>query len=209
MGAAKRAKENAMEKNKVPKGKKDKLLEAAIKLFVRNGYENTSLKDLAKTVGIQAPAIYYYFNSKKEIICEIVDMVWDQYREKVIDKVEAIGDPEEQIRGLVRLMVAFQFEMGATNILFDDPIPVVKTLPSYRKHALEAKAFRQRILQSFAESKGLDKRVSVDILNLLLFQLVAGLPKRADLLKGHSLKALTDDISHLFFYGCYGFEAEK
>jgi AcrR family transcriptional regulator len=188
------------------KGKKAKLIEAAVRLFVKKGYENTSLKDLANTVGIQAPAIYYYFKSKREILREIVDASWDKYRELVMDKVVGIDDPEERIKSLIRLMVAFQFEMGETTLLFEDPIPAVRALPGYRKHALEAKSFRQKVLQEFAESQARDAQIPVDVLNFALLQLVTGLQKRLKLWKGSSLEELTENITRLFFYGCSGFK---
>jgi TetR/AcrR family transcriptional regulator, cmeABC operon repressor len=194
-----------MAKKPVTQTKKEKLIEAAIKLFVKKGYERTSLKDLAKAVGIQAPGVYYYFKSKEEILSEIVDSSWEKYRELVMDKVRQVEDPEEQVKMLIRLMIAFQLDMGETSLLFDDPIPAVKALPNYREHVQEGKLFRQELVRQFAETKGLDKRININVLTFALFQLVTGVRKRLELWKGHSVEELTDHIINLFFYGCYGF----
>jgi AcrR family transcriptional regulator len=160
-----------MAKKTVQRDKKEKLLEAAVKLFVKKGYENTSLKDLAKAVGIQAPGVYYYFKSKKDILNELADISWQRYREMVIDEVRAVSDPEEQVRTLIRQMIIFQFKMGDQSLLFDDPIPVVRTLPKYRQYAAEAQSFRQNLVRDFAESKGLDERINISVLTFTLFQL--------------------------------------
>jgi len=43
------------------------ILDAAIKLFSRNGYENTRVEDLAQEAGIGKGTIYGYFKTKSEI----------------------------------------------------------------------------------------------------------------------------------------------
>jgi len=43
------------------------ILEAALKLFTKNGFENTSIDDLASAAGIGKGTVYSYFRSKSEI----------------------------------------------------------------------------------------------------------------------------------------------
>lgn len=43
------------------------------KLFKENGYRATSLDDIAKQIDFTKPAIYYYFNSKQDILYEICE----------------------------------------------------------------------------------------------------------------------------------------
>ncbi|AZV46076.1 hypothetical protein C3L23_01950 [Nautilia sp. PV-1] len=50
---------------------KDEILKVSIKLFANNGYENTSLEEIAKEAGITKPAIYYHFKNKKKLYNEI------------------------------------------------------------------------------------------------------------------------------------------
>jgi AcrR family transcriptional regulator len=195
-----------MAKKTVQRDKKEKLLEAAVKLFVKKGYENTSLKDLAKAVGIQAPGVYYYFKSKKDILNELADISWQRYREMVIDEVRAVSDPEEQVRTLIRQMIIFQFKMGDQSLLFDDPIPVVRTLPKYRQYAAEAQSFRQNLVRDFAESKGLDERINISVLTFTLFQLVRGVRIRLEFYEGFNVEDAINHITCFFFHGCYGFK---
>lgn len=46
---------------------KKAILEAAISLFSENGYENTSIENIAKIAGIGKGTVYGYFQTKKEI----------------------------------------------------------------------------------------------------------------------------------------------
>ncbi len=54
------------------KGTKKKIYEVAIKLFAKKGYKATSMREIAKEVGIAVSAIYNHFKSKEEILDAII-----------------------------------------------------------------------------------------------------------------------------------------
>ncbi len=47
---------------------KSRILSVAIDLFALNGYEKTSMRDIAKEVDIRAASIYYFYESKEAIL---------------------------------------------------------------------------------------------------------------------------------------------
>ena len=53
--------------------RKDEILKVAVELFYKNGFENTSIEDIVRKAGIARGTLYYHFNSKMEILEEIVD----------------------------------------------------------------------------------------------------------------------------------------
>lgn len=61
------------------KSKKEALrrtvLEAAARLFAQRGFGGTNLQDIADALGISRPALYYYFNSKEDILASLVEEV--------------------------------------------------------------------------------------------------------------------------------------
>jgi len=48
------------------------IFEAAAQLFKKNGYERTSLNDVAEALDSDRATIYYYVASKKELLHEVV-----------------------------------------------------------------------------------------------------------------------------------------
>jgi AcrR family transcriptional regulator len=50
---------------------KEKIMDAAIKLFSERGYDTVSMRDIASNVGIKAASIYNHFSSKRDILREI------------------------------------------------------------------------------------------------------------------------------------------
>src|ERR1035438_4318422 len=47
---------------------KDKLMDAAEKLFARRGYHGTSLRDITGAVGVDVALVNYHFGSKKRLL---------------------------------------------------------------------------------------------------------------------------------------------
>lgn len=50
------------------KSTKEKIFDAAVDLFAEKGYDRTSIRDIARAVGITEGAVYKHFSSKEEIL---------------------------------------------------------------------------------------------------------------------------------------------
>jgi AcrR family transcriptional regulator len=53
--------------------REDQLLETATHLFKEKGYHNTSMQDLADALGIQKGSLYYYIESKEELLRRLLE----------------------------------------------------------------------------------------------------------------------------------------
>lgn len=67
--------------------KRQAVIEAGVRLFNENGFEKTSLDDLAKSLGITKRTIYYYVQSKDEILMEALRQSM-QVLERIVQTVE-------------------------------------------------------------------------------------------------------------------------
>lgn len=54
------------------KSTKDKITDTALELFANQGYHKTSINQIAKSVGVSKSLIYNYFESKEDLLDEIV-----------------------------------------------------------------------------------------------------------------------------------------
>ena len=73
---------------------KKAILESALRLFSRRGYERTSLSDIAKYAGVTRGAIYWHFDDKKELfvyLCNQIDK--DLFKSNELDN---IASPSER-----------------------------------------------------------------------------------------------------------------
>lgn len=60
---------------------KSAILEAAIRLMRRQGFEQTSLREISEEVGITKASLYYHFPSKVALLEAILDPVFGEFRE--------------------------------------------------------------------------------------------------------------------------------
>ena len=66
-----------MARNKYPEATVEKILEAAQRLFLEKGYENTTIQDIVDELGgLTKGAIYHHFKSKEDIICALSDQLF-------------------------------------------------------------------------------------------------------------------------------------
>lgn len=87
---------------------RDHIVEAADRLFYRQGYEHTSFADIADAVKISRGNFYYHFKSKDEILDAVIDMRLANTR-RMLDRWEAEGrNPEDRIRSFIHILIANQ-----------------------------------------------------------------------------------------------------
>ena len=55
---------------------RDKILQAAQKLFARNGYDGTTTKELSEKAGIAEGTLFRHFTNKKAILVEVATQGW-------------------------------------------------------------------------------------------------------------------------------------
>lgn len=58
--------------DKIPKEKRDRILTVAIEEFANNGFENTSIQQIAKKSGISVGSVYKYFENKETLFSMVV-----------------------------------------------------------------------------------------------------------------------------------------
>ena len=58
---------------------KQEILAAALDLFSTQGFEATSMQQIAEAVGIRKPSLYSHFAGKQEILDELTQTVMEQY----------------------------------------------------------------------------------------------------------------------------------
>lgn len=93
---------------------KDRILEAAVDLFAEKGYNDVSIREITRAVGIKESSLYNHFASKQMILDEIFDIMRKKYedmtpsKETAADMLEKLSSEEFLEMGIK----AFQLYMG-------------------------------------------------------------------------------------------------
>ncbi|WDL97714.1 TetR/AcrR family transcriptional regulator [Alicyclobacillus sp. ALC3] len=82
-------------------GKRQKILDAAKRLFSEKGYHGVSIPDIARASEASVGSIYYVFKDKEDILLSFFDDLNSVYHE-VFKQGSAISDPLEQFKFTVR-----------------------------------------------------------------------------------------------------------
>jgi TetR/AcrR family transcriptional regulator, cholesterol catabolism regulator len=84
---------------------RQEILRTAARLFQQRGYDATSMNDVAAALKLSKGGLYHHFQSKDEILFEIMDHAMEITQERVINPVRGIADAEERLRALIRLHI--------------------------------------------------------------------------------------------------------
>jgi len=59
----------------LPNDTRDRILQAAFAVLSRQGYENTSIKEIAEEAGVAQGLVHYYFKSKQQLVLGVLTEV--------------------------------------------------------------------------------------------------------------------------------------
>ena len=71
----------------------ERIIEKGLKLFVKNGYEATTLDAIAEAAGISRRTFFYYFKSKEELSIAVMELVMDRLGARIRKVTETLNDP--------------------------------------------------------------------------------------------------------------------
>jgi AcrR family transcriptional regulator len=92
-----------------------RILDAAAKVLSRKGYAGMRLSDVAEAADLQAPAIYYYFDSREDLIEEVMWVGIADMREhltRVLDALPPVTPPIDRILVAVEAHLRHELEIS-------------------------------------------------------------------------------------------------
>jgi AcrR family transcriptional regulator len=80
-------------------GRRGQIVAAAARVLGRQGFHETSLKDVAREAGVAPGLLHYYFESKQDLLCEVVNALEREMSRDWLEAISDIDDPLERIVG--------------------------------------------------------------------------------------------------------------
>jgi len=87
--------------------RREEILEAAARLFARNGYSGTDTQVLADALQVGKGTLYRYFRNKEALFLAAVDRVMRKMRQAIDAAIDGIDEPLERIARAVRAYLEF------------------------------------------------------------------------------------------------------
>ncbi|MCL2336710.1 MAG: TetR/AcrR family transcriptional regulator [Firmicutes bacterium] len=81
--------------------KREEIILVAVKLFEKKGYAATSVQDIANELGFTKAALYYYIESKEEILWAIFDRTMSTAEKRMQELMKKKMDPVSRLKQII------------------------------------------------------------------------------------------------------------
>lgn len=133
--------------------KRDAVLRVAVHLFLEQGYDRTSLNEVAERLNITKPALYNYFANKEEILVECYNLGQEMSEATLAVMRAQPGNGLLRLRGLIRgHAMTMTEDFGQCLVRVDDRVlsPEARKTVRAGKRLIDA-GFREFISEGIAD----------------------------------------------------------
>jgi AcrR family transcriptional regulator len=127
---------------------KDKVMEAALRIFAERGYAGASVRDIAALAGVTKPVVYYHFGSKAGLYQALLDQCLDISLDALKEASQGPTVREKLVRFIRTMLTLAQSNTDRIRV-------VVQTYSTSPGQIPEEVSFRDRLLARFDWLKGI------------------------------------------------------
>jgi TetR/AcrR family transcriptional regulator, cholesterol catabolism regulator len=179
--------------------KLESILRTAAAIFAEKGYHQASIRDIARATGVSLSGLYYYFDSKEELLFLIQDHAFGTLTGNLERMLEGVEEPHRKLRILMenhlRYFIGAKAEM---KVLSHES----ESLTGDYRRTVNAKKRRlteivMEILREIRPDGGVDPRVATFSLFGMMNWLYNWHQPEVD----PPVERLVDDMYRIFLYG--------
>ncbi|MBP3953178.1 TetR/AcrR family transcriptional regulator [Bacillus suaedae] len=105
----------------IKQNKRDKIIEAALQIFLKEGYERATMQGIASAAGVGKGTTYEYFPSKEALFNDVVREGFDYLITELAVALEQEGTIQEKVeRMYLRHLTIFQTETQFRDLMLND-----------------------------------------------------------------------------------------
>jgi AcrR family transcriptional regulator len=106
------------------KARRAQLLDAALEVFVANGYHSAAMDDIAERAGVSKPVLYQHFPSKLDLYLALLDQTCDTVIDAVREALQGSPDNNKQrVQATMDVFYAYVANAGgAFRLVFESDL---------------------------------------------------------------------------------------
>jgi TetR/AcrR family transcriptional regulator, cholesterol catabolism regulator len=134
----------------------------AAKVFARQGYDQTTMQELAASMDLSTGSLYHYFSGKEGLLTAICDQLMEPLLEQAGELMDGDHHPEERLRALVRMWVGHVVAHRDHMLVFQQERHLIESGERWRKVRASRKAFERLAADALAGARpGGDTRLGL------------------------------------------------
>ena len=111
---------------------RQRILEAALRLFRERGFEKTTMRDVAAAAGVATGAAYYYFRSKEEVVLAFYAGTAEEMRALLPPELKRTKDLRKRLHRILELkLIQLQPHRPVLSFLFRSAIDPTSPLSPF------------------------------------------------------------------------------
>jgi AcrR family transcriptional regulator len=178
--------------------RKSHILDKAENLFWQKGYHSTSMKDISESCGCKPANIYNYFESKEDILFEVIRDITFQTLSKVKPLEEdTAASPVEQLRKFINGHFGMMVAMKKTTVLISDT-GLKELSVEHRKAVIEMRDKYDNILRKILQ-RGKDSGDFRDADSQIISYLISSMIVRSNIWYSARGRLSAEEISKIIF----------
>jgi TetR/AcrR family fatty acid metabolism transcriptional regulator len=88
-----------------PKTRKDRIMDAALRIFAEKGFQNATITEISKAAGVSEATVYEYFGTKEDLLFAIPEKISNDTFEESSKVIPYIKGVEGKIRAILLFYV--------------------------------------------------------------------------------------------------------
>ncbi len=150
----------------------------AAEIFHEQGFDATSMSTIAAAVDLTKAGLYYYIESKEDLLFAIMNYAMERLETEVIEPSRAVADPDARLRSIITRHGRLLTEGNKAITILTDEIEGLK--PKHRKQILDRKRVYFDFVRDTLEalrSAGKLRDVNTTVATFSLFGTLLWLPR--------------------------------
>lgn len=180
--------------------RKNQILEAAIQVFSKKGFEGSTTKEIAKKAKVSEGTIFRYFRTKKDILVQMLNILVDQTLFDFVEQIESGVDAEEVIKSLLKLHYRFivnNYDLLKI-LLFEVQFHKELKEKFYNNVISSIYDVTSRVLKEVAPDMKVDPRIVAETMTGIFLGLIITKTIKAD---GQNEEKIVNDTLNIVFHG--------
>ena len=163
---------------------RERILDCAIKILEKNGYESLSMAKLGSKMNMTAANLYNYYTNKDELLIAIHKKTYSMLYDEIRNSVKKTDKPLQRVRNIVNSFVKFGTQnINIYDVMFNRPVkqhsdyvgtPLEKISDDEFHNSLKVLTFALKVIKDYRKTKPDLKPVDEELLAVEIISALHG-----------------------------------